>query len=102
MEKVYIVYEEDNYGVTDITCVFATLNRAKAFLKSRAKGWIKEVDNLKKTYEDIDKVSNLNLTTDGDFYVDLQESAGVTYYLRLDRVIGAKNPIDKKKKSTEV
>lgn len=97
MEKVYIVYEENRYGEFEIDCVFATLDRAKILLKRKAKSWIEDEESLKTALEDIDRVTNLNLTTDGDFCVDLD----VTYYLRLEAVIGAKNRIDKPRKNTK-
>lgn len=100
MEKVYIVYEENTYGNIEITCVFATLDRAKAFLAKKATNWITDKEDLKNSLEDIKKLSNLSLTTDGDFYLNLENSAGVTYYLRLECVIGAKSKIDKPRKRT--
>jgi hypothetical protein len=88
MEKVYIIYEEENYGDTKITCVFATLERAKSYLKKRAKFWITDETALKETLTDIDEVTDLDLVSNGDldYFVRL-EDLGITYYLHREPVL---------------
>ena len=88
MEKVYIIYEEENYGDTKITCAFATLERAKSYLKKRAKFWITDETALKETLTDIDEVTDLDLVSNGDldYFVRL-EDLGITYYLHREPVL---------------
>lgn len=88
MENVYIIYEEKMYGVTEITCVFATLERAKSYLKKRAKTWIKDEIALKETLIDIDEVTDFDLVSNGDLDYFMQlEDLGITYYLHKEPVL---------------
>ena len=86
---IYIVYEESiNYKETAITCAFGDLERAKAYLKRRAKSWIKDEITLKETLTDIDEVTDFDLVSndDLDFFMRL-EDLGITYYLRKEPVL---------------
>lgn len=86
---IYIIYEESiNYGETAITCAFGTLERAKSYLKRRAKAWIKDEIALKETLTDIDEVADLDLVSNGDcdYFVRLDD-LGLTYYLHREPVL---------------
>lgn len=86
---VYIIYEESiNYKETAITCVFGDLERAKAYLKRRAKSWIKDEIALEETLTNIDEVTDLDLISNGelDYFVRLDD-LGITYYLRREPVL---------------
>lgn len=86
---IYIIYEESiNYGTMRITCTFGTLERAKAYLKKRARAWIKDEIALKETLTDIDEVTDLDLVSNGDvdYYVRLDD-LGYIYYLHREPLL---------------
>lgn len=85
---VYIIYEENTYHETGITCAFGSLERAKAYFKRRAKSWIKDEIALKETLTDIDELTDLDLVSNGDLdYFLALEDLGVTYYLRREPLL---------------
>ena len=85
---VYIIYEENTYGETGITCAFGSLERAKAYLKKRARAWIKDEIALKETLTDIDELTDLDLVSNGDmdYFVRLDD-LGLTYYLHREPLL---------------
>ena len=86
---IYIIYEESiNYKETAITCAFGDLERAKAYLKRRAKSWINDEIALKETLTNIDEVTDLDLVSNGelDYFVRLDD-LGITYYLHREPVL---------------
>lgn len=83
---VYIIYETDVYMQTGITCVFDDLGRAKSYLKRRAKAWTSDETDLEEALADIDKVTDMDLLNDEDFWVQLDD-LGVTYYLHREPVL---------------
>jgi len=87
-EIVYIVYEENTYGETGITCAFSSLERAKSYLKGRAVVWIRDKIARKETLTDIDKLTDLDLVSNGDmdYFVQLDD-LGCTYYLHREPVL---------------
>lgn len=86
---VYIIYEESiNYGDTVITCAFGNLERAKSYLKKRAKSWIKDEIALEETLTDINELTDFDLVSNGDWdYFVRLEDLGLTYYLRREPVL---------------
>ena len=85
---IYIIYEENTYGETAITCVFSDLERAKSYLKKRAKSWINDEIALKETLTDIDELTDLDLVSNGDLdYFVALEDLGCTYYLHREPVL---------------
>jgi len=87
-EIVYIVYEENTYGETGITCAFGSLERAKSYLKGRAVVWIRDKIARKETLTDIDELTDLDLVSNGDmdYFVRLDD-LGLTYYLHREPVL---------------
>ena len=86
---IYIIYEESiNYKETAITRAFGDLERAKAYLKRRAKSWISDEIALKETLTNIDEVTDLDLVSNGelDYFVRLDD-LGITYYLHREPVL---------------
>lgn len=85
---IYIIYEENAYGETGITCAFGSLERAKSYLKRRAKSWIKDEIALKETLTDIDELTDLDLVSNGDLdYFVALEDLGLTYYLHREPLL---------------
>ena len=85
---VYIIYEENTYRETGITCAFGSLERAKAYLKKRARAWIKDEIALKETLTDIDELTDLDLVSNGDmdYFVRLDD-LGYIYYLHREPLL---------------
>lgn len=88
--KVYVILAEGQYRGTWVERIYTSLDKAKEFLIVNYKYWWEGRSDLSseefdESIESIQDISDSDLTSHGDFYVDLTH-AGLTYTLSIKQI----------------